>query len=49
MESKVITILVKRGHNVEMVKNMVAENLSAAVKAYPEAKPSFIANVVATL
>lgn len=49
MKDKVIKLLIKWGYNEESIKLMVEANLSVAVKSYPDAKPSFIANVVCTL
>ena len=49
MKDKVIKLLVKWGYNEETVKSMVDANFDIAVKSYPDAKPSFIADVVCTL
>ena len=49
MKDKVIKLLIKWGYNEESVKSMVEANLAVAIKSYPDAKPSFIANVVCTL
>lgn len=49
MKDKVVKLLIKWGYNEETVKSMVEANLDIAVKSYPDAKPSFIADVVCTL
>lgn len=49
MKDKVIKLLIKWGHNEETVKSMIEANFDIAVKSYPDAKPSFIADVVCTL
>lgn len=49
MKDKVIKLLIKLGHNEETVKSMIEANFDIAVKLYPDAKPSFIADVVCTL
>lgn len=49
MKDKVIKLLIKWGYNEQAAKSMVEENLDIAIKSYPDAKPSFIADVVCTL
>ena len=49
MKEKVIKLLIKWGYNEESVKSMVQANYDVAVKSYPDAKASFIADVVCTL
>jgi hypothetical protein len=45
MSDKVINILVKRGHSKDVAASAVAANLAWAIKAYPEAKAAFLADV----
>lgn len=49
MKEKVIKILVKGGFNSESVNKMIADHFEYAIHTYPEAKPSFIADVVSAL
>lgn len=49
MKDKVIKLLIKWGYNGDTAKSMVDANFDIAVKSYPDAKPSFIADVVCTL
>lgn len=49
MKDKVIKLLIKWGYNEEAAKSMANANFDIAVKSYPDAKPSFIADVVCTL
>ena len=49
MKDKVIKLLIKWGYNEKAAKSMVEVNFDIAIKSYPSAKPSFIADVVCTL
>lgn len=49
MKAKVIKLLIKWGNSEASVDRMMDEHFEYAVNTYPEAKPSFIANVVSTL
>lgn len=49
MKDKVIKLLIKWGYNEDTTKSMIDANFDIAIKAYPESKPSFIADVVCTL
>lgn len=49
MENKVAKLLLKWGYSESKVNEMIKKNLEIAVKSYPEAKPSFIADVVCSL
>jgi len=45
MKNKVIALLIKRGNNEANAVAAVEKNLDWAMKAYPEAKASFLADV----
>lgn len=45
MEQKVIKLLVRYGNSVDRAESAVKENLAWAMKAYPEAKAAFLADV----
>ena len=45
MKNKVIALLIKHGHTEEFALMAVANNFEWAIKAYPEANASFLANV----
>ena len=49
MSEKVVSLLVKWGHSIESAEAMTGKNLETATKCYPDAKPAFIAQVVATI
>lgn len=49
MKAKVTKILMKGGFNQASINKMIDEHFEYAVRNYPEAKPSFIADVVSTL
>ena len=49
MKTKVIALLIKRGNNEASAIAAVEKNLDWAIKAYPEAKASFLANVCASV
>lgn len=49
MKDKVVKLLIKWGNSEESVNRMIDTHFDYAVKTYPEAKPSFIADVVSTL
>ena len=49
MKAKVIKILLKGGFNEASVNQMISKHFDYAVNTYPEAKPSFIADVVSSL
>ena len=45
MKNKVIALLIKRGNSEARAVSAVEQNLDWAMKAYPEAKASFLADV----
>lgn len=49
MKAKVTKILLKGGFNEASVERMMVEHFDYAIRTYPEAKPSFIADVVSSL
>lgn len=49
MKDKVIKLFIKWGYNEQTAKSMVEANFDIAIKSYPDAKASFIADVVCTL
>lgn len=49
MKAKVIKLLINGGFNEESVNKMMADHFEYAIRTYPNAKPSFIADVVSTL
>ena len=46
MKAKVTALLIKYGMNPDFAAKIVEQNFDDAVKAYPDAKASFIAKVV---
>jgi len=49
MKNKVKNLLIKWGNSEETTNEMIETHFEYAVATYPEAKPSFIADVVSSL
>ena len=49
MKAKVTKLLIKYGNNSEDVKKMIESHFDYALKTYPNAKASFLANVIGAL
>ena len=46
MKAKVIALLIKRGWNTDLAHDLVEKELETAMKCYPEAKASKLAELV---
>jgi hypothetical protein len=49
MKNKVIALLIKHGNNANDVNKMIKNNYDQALNSYPDAKASFLANVIICL